>query len=134
MSVPNFAQANQGLAAMQQQQTGLRAAVEAGKLWMEPDVAERAAVCCEQQITEVESIIDDLRELDRERKFGDNADGHAIARAFKDAAVTGPDSIKGVLLNAQQVLQNMADTYRAAGRAAAQAEDANQQMFRGSAQ
>jgi len=75
VSVPNFAQANQGLAAMQQQQSGLRAAVEAGKLWMEPDVAERAAGRCEQQITEVRSIIDDLRELERERKFGDNADG-----------------------------------------------------------
>jgi hypothetical protein len=36
-------QANQGLAAMQQQQHGLDAAVTAGELWMEPDVAERAA-------------------------------------------------------------------------------------------
>lgn len=114
MSVPNSAQANHGLAAMQQQQTGLRAAVEAGTLWMEPDVAERTAVRCEQQIGEFQMMIEKLRNLDRERKFGDNADGHAIAKAF-NAAVTGPDSVRGVLVNAQRVLQNMADTYRAAG-------------------
>jgi len=131
VSVPNFAQANQGLGAMQQQQQGLSAAVAAGQLWMEPDVAERAAVCCEQQIEEVESIIDDVRRLGRERKFGDNADGRAVAKAFADAAVSGENSIQGVLVKSQEVLRNMAATYRAAGRAAAQAEQANQQMFRG---
>jgi len=134
VSIPNFAQANQGLAAMQQQQQGLSAAVEAGQLWMEPDVAERAAARCEQQIEEVESIIRDLRPLGRERKFGDNADGRAIAKAFKDAAVTGENSVMGVLRKSQDVLRNMAATYRAAGRAAAQAEQANQQMFRGGAE
>ncbi|MGH3980631.1 MAG: hypothetical protein ACRDRZ_16805 [Pseudonocardiaceae bacterium] len=36
MSMPNFAQSNQGLAAMQQHQQGLQAAVDAGRLWMEP--------------------------------------------------------------------------------------------------
>jgi len=134
VSVPNFAQASQGLAAMQQQQQGFRAAVEAGQLWMEPDVAERAAACCEQQIEEVDSIIRHLETLGRERKFGDNADGRAIAKAFKDAAVTGEHSVRGVLVKSQEVLRNMAATYRAAGRAAAQAEQANQQMFRGGAE
>ncbi len=134
MSVPNFMQANQGLAAMQQQQQGLNAAVTAGELWMEPDVAERAAARCEQQIDEVELILDGLRDLDRERKFGDNADGLATAKAFKDAAVTGENSVRGVLVKSQDVLRNMAATYRAAGQAAAQAEQANQQMFRGGAE
>jgi hypothetical protein len=127
-------QANQGLAAMQQQQHGLDAAVTAGELWMEPDVAERAAARCEQQIDEVELILDGLRDLDRERKFGDNADGLATAKAFKDAAVTGENSVRGVLVKSQDVLRNMAATYRAAGQAAAQAEQANQQMFRGGAE
>ena len=134
MSVPNFMQANQGLAAMQQQQHGLDAAVTAGELWMEPDVAERAAARCEQQIDEVELILDGLRDLDRERKFGDNADGLATAKAFKDAAVTGENSVRGVLVKSQDVLRNMAATYRAAGQAAARAEQANQQMFSGGAE
>lgn len=131
VSVPNFAQANQGLAAMQAQQSGLSAAVEAGTLWMEPDVAERAAVRCEQQIDEVEFMIADLVDLGRARRFGDNEDGRAIAQAFVDAAVTGPDSITGVLRHSQEVLRNMAATYRAAGRVAAESEEANQQMFEG---
>ena len=79
-------------------------------------------------------MIYDLRPLARERKFGDNApDGRAVAAAFKDAAVTGENSVEGVLRNSQDVLRNMAATYRAAGRAAAQAEQANQQMFQGDA-
>jgi hypothetical protein len=127
-------QANQGLAAMQQQQHGLDAAVTAGELWMEPDVAERAAARCEQQIDEVESILYGLRDLDQARKFGDNADGRAAATAFRDAAVTGENSVRGVLVKSQEVLRNMAATYRAAGRAAARAEQANQQMFRGGAE
>jgi hypothetical protein len=133
VSVPNFTQANQGLAAMQQQQHGLSAAVTAGELWMEPDVAERAAARCEQQIDEVELILDGLRDLDRERKFGDNEDGLATAKVFKDAAVTGENSVRGVLVKSQDVLRSMAATYRAAGQAATQAEQANQQMLSGSA-
>ena len=119
---------------MQQQQHGLSAAVTAGHLWMEPDVAERAAARCEQQIDEVRSIIFDLQPLERERKFGDNEDGLAAAKAFKDAAVTGENSVRGVLVKSQEVLRNMAATYRAAGQAAARAEQANQQMFRGGAE
>jgi len=134
VSVPNFTHASQGLAAMQQQQHGLNAAVTAGDLWMEPDVAERAAARCEQQIDEVELILDGLRDLDRERKFGDNEDGLATAKAFKDAAVTGENSVRGVLVKSQEVLRSMAATYRAAGQAAAQAEQANQQMFSGGAE
>lgn len=134
MSMPNFAQSNQGLAAMQQHQQGLRAAVDAGQLWMEPDVAERAAQRCEQQVAEVDDIIADLRPLGRERMFGDNEDGRAVAEAFRDAAVEGPYSVRGVLMESQEVLRSMAATYRAAGRAAAQAEQANQQMFQGGSQ
>ena len=134
MSVPNFTQASHGLAAMQQQQHGLSAAVTAGHLWMEPDVAERATARCEQQIEEVESILDGLRDLGQARKFGDNADGRAAAMAFRDAAVTGENSVRGVLVKSQEVLRNMAATYRAAGRAATQAEQANQQMFSGRAE
>ena len=134
MSVPNFMQANQDLAAMQQQQHGLDAAVTAGELWMEPDVAERAAARCEQQIDEIESMIRDLEPLERQRKFGDNEDGLATAKAFKDAAVTGENSVRGVLVKSQDVLRNMAATYRAAGQAAARAEQANQQMFSGGAE
>jgi hypothetical protein len=127
-------QANQDLAAMQQQQHGLDAAVTAGELWMEPDVAERAAARCEQQIDEIESMIRDLEPLERQRKFGDNEDGLATAKAFKDAAVTGENSVRGVLVKSQDVLRNMAATYRAAGQAAARAEQANQQMFSGGAE
>jgi hypothetical protein len=41
--MPNFAQAGQQLDGLRQQQSELAAAVESGQLWMEADVAERAA-------------------------------------------------------------------------------------------
>lgn len=129
--MPSFVQASQGLETLQQEQRGLQAAVAAGELWMEPDVAERAAQRCEQQIIEVNEIIGDLRPLARERRFGDNDHGHQVARAFKDAAVTGENSVAGVLRESKDVLRDMAQTFRDAGRAAAAAEQANQQLFGG---
>ncbi|MGH3979273.1 MAG: hypothetical protein ACRDRZ_09775, partial [Pseudonocardiaceae bacterium] len=131
---PNFAQAGQGLQQLQQQQQGLKAAVAAGELWMEPDVAERAAARCEQGIDEVDQIIYDLEPLARERKFGKNDHGHQVATAFKDAAVTGENSVAGVLRESKDVLRDMAQTFRDAGRAASVAEQANQRMFDGGAQ
>ena len=131
--MPSFVQASQGLAALQQEQRGLQGAVAEGELWMEPDVAERAALRCEQQIDEVDLIIQDLQPLGRERRFGDNDHGHQVATAFKDAAVTGENSVAGVLRESKDVLRDMAQTFRDAGRAATAAEQANQQMFGGGA-
>ena len=53
MNMPNFAQAGQQLNGLRQQQSELAAAVESGQLWMEPDVAERAAARCEQAVDEL---------------------------------------------------------------------------------
>ena len=86
-----------------------------------------AALRCEQQIDEVDPIINDLRSLGRERRFGNNDHGHQVRRAFKDAAVGGENSLSGCYVSPRGVLRDMASTFRHAGRAAA-AEPANQQM------
>ena len=125
MNMPNFAQAGQQLDGLRQQQSELAAAVESGQLWMEPDVAERAAARCEQAVDELHAWLDDTRALTERRKFGANEDGEAAASRFSQA---GQEYV-GVMTNARNVFQRMADTYRAAGRAAAQAEESNQQMF-----
>ncbi|MFN2494319.1 MAG: hypothetical protein ABR608_00190 [Pseudonocardiaceae bacterium] len=63
----------------------------------------------------------------RKRKFGANEDGEAAAEAFAQAGREYLATIK----KAQQVIANMAATFRAAGRTVAEADEAGQQRFRG---
>ena len=85
MNMPNFAQAGQQLDGLRQQQSELAAAVESGQLWMEADVAERAAARCEQAVDELHAWLDDSRALTERRKFGANEDGEAAASRFAQA-------------------------------------------------
>ncbi|MGH3979165.1 MAG: hypothetical protein ACRDRZ_09225 [Pseudonocardiaceae bacterium] len=131
MTYPNFAQQSRRLAAFRQEQRGLQAAVAAGELWMEAGVAERAAKRCERGFTEVEEIIDKLRPLGREFRFGENDHGRQVAKAFKNAAVGDHNSVTAVLRESQHVLRDMAQTFREAGRAVEHAERTNEQDLGG---
>jgi hypothetical protein len=122
-----FEQADAQLAGLAQQQFSLRAAVDAGELWMDADVAERAAARCDQAVRELNDWLAGTRELTVKRKFGDNEDGNAAADRFVEA---GHEYIAS-MRNAQRVFANMAATFRAAGRTVAEADEAGQQMFRG---
>jgi hypothetical protein len=125
--VNSFEQAGAWLAGADQQQTDLQRAVAAGELWMEADVAERAAARCDQAIEEIEQWLNGADRLTRSRKFGANEDGEAAAARFVQAGQEFIDTMK----NAQRVFANMAATYRAAGRTVAETDAAGQQMFRG---
>ncbi|MGH3977513.1 MAG: hypothetical protein ACRDRZ_00680 [Pseudonocardiaceae bacterium] len=127
MPVPDFAQAGQDLAGLQQHQQGLRSAIDAGQLWMEPGVAERAAVACDQQVDRIDRILGTCHQIQQRARFGANEDGEAAAVRFQQA---GREFV-AVIEGAQRVFEDMAANFRKAGRAAAQAEEANQQMFRG---
>ena len=122
-----FEQADAQLAGVAQQQFGLRAAVDAGELWMDADVAERAAARCDQAVEELDHWLIRAHELTVRRKFGDNEDGNAAAERFVQA---GHEFI-ATMRNAQQIFANMAATFRAAGRTVAKADEAGRQMFRG---
>lgn len=63
--------------------------------------------------------------LTRSRKFGANEDGEAAAARFAQAGQEFIDTMK----NARRVIENMATTYRSAGRTVAEADVAGQQMF-----
>src|SRR2546423_13914631 len=123
----SFEQAGAQLADIAVQQNSLAAAVASGQLWMDAGVAERAAARCDQAVDELDkSLLRGAEKLARLRKFGDNEDGRAAAGRFAQA---GRDNI-ATMRKAQQVFKNMAATYRAAGRTAAETEAANEQMFR----
>ena len=127
MSETSFGELGGQLGALAGQQSDLEAAVESGQLWMEADVAKRAAARCEQAVGELDDWLVDTYELVQRRKFGANEDGEAAAARFVAA---GQEYVQ-VIADARKVFQRMADTYRAAGRTMAQAEESNQQTFGG---
>lgn len=118
------------LADITAQQNSLAAAVAAGELWMDADVAERAATHCDQAVEELDASLRRADKLTHLRKFGDNEDGRAAAERFAQA---GRDYIKAIR-KVQEVFRNMAATYRAAGRTVNETEAANEQLFRGRSQ
>jgi hypothetical protein len=126
----SFEHTSAQLADVAAQQNSLAAAVAAGELWMDAGVAERAAARCDQAVKELDDSLAAADKLTRRRKFGDNEDGNAAAERFTQA---GREYI-ATMQKVQYVLQNMAATYRAAGRTAAETETANKQLFRGRSQ
>ena len=126
----SFEQAGAQLAGVVQQQNSLVAAVTKGELWLEASAAERAAARCDQAVDEIDIWLNNSYLLTQQCKFGDNQDGNAAAERFIQV---GQEFITA-MVNAQQVFRNMAATYRAAGRTVAEADAANEQMFRGRSQ
>lgn len=127
MSETSFGELGGWLGTIVEHQTDLEVAVESGQLWMDADVAERAAARCEQAAGELDEWLADTDELVQRRKVGANEDGEAAAARF----VTAGQEYVQVITDAQSVFFRMADTYRAAGRTMAQADEANQQSFGG---
>ncbi|MGH3764925.1 MAG: hypothetical protein ACRDS0_31225 [Pseudonocardiaceae bacterium] len=123
----SFEQAGAQLAGVAAQQNSLAAAVASGELWMEAGVAERAATCCDQTADDINDWLRRARVLTQKRKFGANEDGEAAAARFAQAGQEFIDA----MTNARTVFENMAATYRAAGRTVTQADAANEQMFQG---
>lgn len=97
---------------------------------MEAGVAETAAQRCEQTITDIEDWLSRAEALVERREFGNNEDGNRVADRFVHA---GRDVIN-VMMGAQDVFRRMAETYRAAGRAVAEADTAGAQALRGRAE
>ncbi|MGH3834841.1 MAG: hypothetical protein ACRDSF_03915 [Pseudonocardiaceae bacterium] len=128
--VSSFEQAGAQLAGVAARQTDLQRAVAAGELWMEVGVAERAAARCDQAVEEINDWLARADVLTKKRKFGANEDGEAAAARFAQA---GREFI-ATMTNARQVFENMAATYRAAGRMVTEADAANEQTFRGRSQ
>ncbi len=125
-----FEQVSGQLAGVERQQTDLQRAVAAGELWMEDGVAERAAQRCDQTAREINQWLNSAERLTKRRRFGNNDDGLGAAERFGQAG----DEIVGVMTDARTVFENMAATYRAAGRTAAEADAAGGQSFRGSSE
>jgi len=127
----NMSQAAGQLDALTQQQAGLKAAIDSGSLALEPGVAEKAAKICRDQIGELEQLKFDVEQLGTRLPFGDCEVGNQLSAKFALKAKGGPNSIYDVLVQSQQVLENMARNYEAAGRMYHQVEQDSAAAFKG---
>ncbi len=109
----------------QSEWTALKAMAGAGELRFEPAAAERCAQVCQEAAGQIDDQLLDARRLSYVEGFGDTSVGRALAGKFSKKA----DEAVAVLQAHRQVLWDMRDTYRAAGKAYAQAEAGNQARF-----
>ncbi len=115
------------VAASRTEWTDLKAAALGGELRFEPAAAERCAQVCETAVDQITDQLQTARQLTRVEGFGDTIAGRALADKF---ARKGGEAVD-VLVAHRQVLQDMAATYRAAGRAYTEAEANNAVRLRG---
>ncbi|GDY32200.1 hypothetical protein [Gandjariella thermophila] len=128
-----FMQSAAGLANLQQQSVNLRAAVDGGQLFINPDSAQKAAQACHDYANQLRRFARRAQQLARRQNFGDCAEGNALSAKFANKAQGGPNSAWDVLNKAAQIVENLASTYEDAGRAYQQAEETNSQSFSGKA-
>ena len=103
----------------------LRAAAAGGQLRMEPGVAETAAKRCEAMVATLNDHRRGGQLLDVGGAAGDCEIGRQLGHTFDATATGGSNSMMSALTQHQQILTDMAATYRAAGAAFAVREQSN---------
>ena len=116
-----------GAVQSQSEWAGLKAQAAAGTLRMEPGVAEACATACQVAHEAMYDHISEIRRATRVIGMGSWQSGITLAKKFSEKAdgAANNNSAVGVLTTHQQVLADMRDTFRAAGRAYAAVEQAN---------
>ena len=120
-----LAQAGAGAQASGSDWSVLKSAAVSGELMFEPAAAEQCARVCEDAIAKIEQHLRQADRLSRVAGFGTPAEGVQLAGKFTAKA----DEAVAVLKAHRQVLMEMRDTYRAAGKAYASTEAANSSGF-----
>ena len=121
-----IAKAAAGTQASQSDWTALKASAGAGELFFEPGAAEECAKACEDAIAKIERHLQMARQLSFVDGFGSPSEGQQLAAKFKRKA----DEAVEVLQAHKAVLQDMRDTYRAAGKAYVDGDVGSSDRFR----
>jgi hypothetical protein len=103
----------------------LKSAAAGGQLRMEHGVAERAAKRCEAMVATLDGHYNSAAELLIRGSAGACEIGRELGSTFDSKAIGGSNSLTSVITQHQQILTDMAATYRAAGAAFAAREQAN---------
>jgi hypothetical protein len=105
-----------GARALAGQAQGLRAAVDAGQLVMDPEAAERVARLYDQKADDFRGFQRDTRQLIATGAFGDCFIGRELEKKF-ELKVNDPEvGVVAILSKTEEILKGMAQAYRDSAR------------------
>ncbi|MCA1225137.1 hypothetical protein [Saccharopolyspora sp. 6M] len=111
-----FAAAKEGLKAIGAQTQSINQQVSAGKLALDPQVAEDAAKRVEEEIEALQQLLKKTQALSVVKGLGDYPDGQQLAQRFQDKATDSNSGAAELVRNLQEELQKQADAFRGAAR------------------
>lgn len=129
-----FGGAALGIAAMEQNYVNLKGAVDSGQVSITPDAATNAAKACRDQKREFVALqlkAQNLSQFARSMKAGDCGEGTALRTTFSEKAQGGQNSAYDLFGKAIDIMENMAQTYEAAGKMYHETDQTNAQAFKG---
>lgn len=117
---------------MMQEFAWLASEAEAGNLFIESGVAERCAKACDDFAAKLQDRLQYTGRLVNTAAFGDLHSAQVLAEKFHTLADggRGTGSLRDVLLQNIEVVQNMGDMFRTAGAAFDATDEANKQAIR----
>lgn len=110
------------LAGLDTQQRSIDTEVQGGRLAIGSEVAQRAAGLCRDHGARLRELRAEIDALGQPVSFGDCKVGEQLAAKFAAKAATGPDSLADLLTAAERIVDDLAQTYAAAGSAYRQAD------------
>lgn len=120
-----FAAQSAQLAQSSTDWTQLKAAASSGQLRMDFKVADQAAKRCEEMIATLQDHYANARNLRVTGDMGACNVGDQLFSKFNDKATGDANSLAAVIRQHQQILTDMAATYRSAGAAFRAQEESN---------
>ncbi|GAB2639964.1 hypothetical protein ACWDYH_08880 [Nocardia goodfellowii] len=103
----------------------LTKAAEGKHIRLEPNAAQDCAKLCSDMVTQLNSAINNAKTLGNVKGFGDLPDATALAQRYSDRATNGDSSLEYALKKHVEVVNDMMDTFIAAGRAYLEHEKAS---------
>ncbi|MGP4019169.1 hypothetical protein [Saccharopolyspora sp. 5N708] len=116
MTSAGFDAAREGLKAVSGQTQWMNQQVSAGKLALDPAVAENAAKRCEEEIRELARLMRDADQMTRLSGLGNYPDGADLTRRFIDKASASGSGAVDLIRQLQDELKKQADAFRAAAK------------------
>ncbi|GAA2332758.1 hypothetical protein GCM10009854_05110 [Saccharopolyspora halophila] len=111
-----FAAMKEGLKAVSGQTAWMNSQVSAGKLALDPDVAEKAASRCEEEARSLSDLLGEARAVTRVQGLGDYPDGKQLAKRFEDKAGDSNAGVLTLIRDMQEELQKQAEAFRGAAK------------------
>ncbi|MEU6130502.1 hypothetical protein ABZ805_15120 [Saccharopolyspora sp. NPDC047091] len=111
-----FAGAAEGLHQVRSQTQWINQQVGAGKLALDPEVAERAAKRVEEEVRELAKLAHKLDQITHVVGLGDYPDGQQLAKRFADKANNPESGAVALIKQLQQDLDEQAKAFRAAAK------------------